>query len=144
MMICLFKIGKSPKTDKKKTPIASTKTHGSQIIKIVAQVKCDSALKYSAKSNSVTKCSYYSAYRRWKQVTIIQSAAERTPLFEKRINSKPKKIRQMFFYFWKEHRMPFYINVFWTKHHSSGGLEYWYTDVASLRGCPWPWESFQV
>ena len=24
--------------------------------------------------------------------------------------------------------MPFYINVFWTKHHSSGGLEYWYTD----------------
>ena len=22
--------------------------------------------------------------------------------------------------------MPFYINVFWTNHHSSGGLEYWY------------------
>ena len=43
---------------------------------------------------------------------IIQGAAERTPLFEKRINSKPKKIRQMFFYFWKAHRMPFYINVF--------------------------------
>ena len=43
---------------------------------------------------------------------IIQGAAERTPLFEKQINSKPKKIRQMFFYFWKEHRMPFYINVF--------------------------------
>jgi len=30
----------------------------------------------------------------------IQDAAERTPLFEKRINSRPKKIRQMFFYFW--------------------------------------------
>jgi len=39
----------------------------------------------------------------------IQGAAERTPLFEKQINSKPKKIRQMFFYFWKAHRMPFYI-----------------------------------
>ena len=74
----------------------------------------------------------------------IQSAAERTPLFEKRMNSKSKKIRQMFFYFWKEQRMPFYINVFWTKHHSSGGLEYWYTDVASLGSCWWPWESFQV
>jgi len=44
--------------------------------------------------------------------THIQDAAERTPLFEKRINSKPKKTRQMFFYFWKAHRMPFYINVF--------------------------------
>jgi len=42
----------------------------------------------------------------------IQGAAERTHLFEKQINSKPKKIRQMFFYFWKEHRMPFYIIVF--------------------------------
>ena len=38
---------------------------------------------------------------------------------------KIKEIRQMFFYFWKSHRMPFYINVFWTNHHSSGGLEYW-------------------
>ena len=74
----------------------------------------------------------------------IQGAAERTPLFGKLINSKPKKIRQMHFYFWKVHRMPFYINSFWTKHHSSGGLEYWYTDVASLGSCPWPWESFQV
>jgi len=45
-------------------------------------------------------------------VFIIQGAAERTPLFEKRINLKPKKIWQMFFYFWKAHRMPFYINVF--------------------------------
>jgi len=63
----------------------------------------------------------------------IRGAAERTPLFGKLINSKPKKIWQMFFfYFWKVHRMPFYISVFWTKHHSSGGLEYWYTDVASL------------
>jgi len=43
---------------------------------------------------------------------MIQVAAERTPLFEKLINSKPKKILQMIFYFWKEHRMPFYINVF--------------------------------
>jgi len=43
---------------------------------------------------------------------VIQSAAERTPLFEKLINSKPKKIGKYFFYFWKEHRMPFYINVF--------------------------------
>jgi len=42
----------------------------------------------------------------------VQGAAERTPLFEKQINSKPKKIQQMFFYFWKEQRMPFYINVF--------------------------------
>ena len=50
----------------------------------------------------------------------------------------------MFFYFRKVHRMPFYITLFWTKHHSSGGLEYWYTDVASLGSCPWPWESFQV
>jgi len=31
----------------------------------------------------------------------LHGAAERTPLFEKRINSKPKKIRQIFFYFWK-------------------------------------------
>ena len=46
------------------------------------------------------------------RMLVIQDAAERTPLFEKRINSKPKKIQQMFFYFWKEHRMPFYINVF--------------------------------
>jgi len=44
--------------------------------------------------------------------SLVQGAAERTPLFEKRINSKPKKIRQMFFYFWKEHGMSFYINVF--------------------------------
>ena len=44
-------------------------------------------------------------------VFLIQSAAERTPLFEKRINSKPKKIWQIFFYFWKAHRMPFYINA---------------------------------
>ena len=77
-------------------------------------------------------------------ITIIQGAAERSPLFWKLINSKPKKIWQMFFYFWKVHRMPFYINVFWTKHRSSGGLEYWYTDVASLGSYPWPWESFQV
>jgi hypothetical protein len=50
----------------------------------------------------------------------------------------------MFSYFWKVHRMPFYINVFWTKHHSSGGLEYWYTGVVSFGSCSWPWESFQV
>ena len=37
----------------------------------------------------------------------IQGAAERSPLFGTLINSKPKKIRQMFFYFWKVHRMPF-------------------------------------
>ena len=55
----------------------------------------------------------------------IQGTAERTPLFGKLINSKPKKIRQIIFYFRKVHRMPFYINVFWTKHHSSGDLEYW-------------------
>ena len=30
--------------------------------------------------------------------TIIQGAAERSPLFGKLINSKPKKIRQMFFF----------------------------------------------
>jgi len=42
----------------------------------------------------------------------VQDAAERTPLFEKQINSKPKKIRKCFFYIWKERRMPFYINVF--------------------------------
>jgi len=42
----------------------------------------------------------------------IQGAAERTPLFEKRINSKPKKIWQTFFYFSKAHRIPFYINMF--------------------------------
>ena len=36
---------------------------------------------------------------------VVQGVAERTPLFEKRINSKPKKIRQMFFYFWKAHRL---------------------------------------
>ena len=77
--------------------------------------------------------------------TVIQGAAERSPLFGKLINSKRKKIRQrFFFYFRKVHRMPFYINVFWTKHHSSGGLEYWNTDVTSLGSCPWPWESFQV
>ena len=33
----------------------------------------------------------------------VQGAAERSPLFGKLINSKPKKIRQMFFYFWKVH-----------------------------------------
>jgi len=42
----------------------------------------------------------------------LQNAAERTALLEKRMNSKSKKIRQMFFYFWKEHQMPFYMNVF--------------------------------
>jgi len=42
----------------------------------------------------------------------IQDAAERTPLFEKQINSKPKKIQEIFFYFWKAHRIPFHINVF--------------------------------
>jgi len=57
---------------------------------------------------------------------------------------KTKEDTANVFYFWKAHRMPFYINVFWTKHHSSGGLEYWYTCVASLGSCPWPWESFQV
>ena len=92
--------------------------------------------------------SYVSNFHRTFKVfvwlSLVQGAAERTPLLEKRINSKPKKIRQMFFYFWKEHRMPFYINVFWTKLHSSGGLEYWYTDVVSLGSCPWRWESFQV
>jgi len=36
-------------------------------------------------------------------VSCIQDAAERTPLFEKRINSKTKKILQMFFYFLKAH-----------------------------------------
>ena len=50
----------------------------------------------------------------------------------------------MFFYLWKVHRMPFYINGFWTKHISGGGLGCWYTDVASLGSCPWPWETFQV
>jgi len=45
-------------------------------------------------------------------VSELQVAAERSPLFGKLINSKPKNIRQMFFYFWKVHRMPFYINVF--------------------------------
>ena len=76
-------------------------------------------------------CAYCIEIWRTRESMIIQGAAERTPLFEKRINSKPKKIWQMFFYFWKAHRTPFYINVFWTNHHSSGGLEYWYTDVAS-------------
>ena len=47
-----------------------------------------------------------------QEVKIVQGAAERTPLFEKRINSKPKKIRQMFFYFWKAHRMPFTSTCF--------------------------------
>jgi len=54
----------------------------------------------------------------------IQDAAERTPIFEKRINLKPKKLWKCFFYFWKACGMPFYINVFQTKHHSTGGLEY--------------------
>jgi len=43
---------------------------------------------------------------------ILQGAAERGPLIGKLINSKPKMIRQMFFYFWKVHRIPFYINMF--------------------------------
>ena len=37
----------------------------------------------------------------------LQGAAERSPLIGKLINSKPKKIRQIFFYFWEVHRMPF-------------------------------------
>jgi len=45
-------------------------------------------------------------------IMIIQGEAERTPLFGKLINLEQKKIRQMFFYFWKVHRMPFHINVF--------------------------------
>ena len=65
-----------------------------------------------------------------------------SPIWE--TNKFETKEDTVIFYFWKLHRMPFYINVFWTKHHSSGGLEYWYTDVASLGSCPWPWESFQV
>jgi hypothetical protein len=43
-------------------------------------------------------------------ICILQEAAERSPLFGKLINSKPKKIRQMFFYFRKVRRMPFQIN----------------------------------
>jgi len=52
------------------------------------------------------------AYDVMSPTVIIQGAAERTPLFEKQINSRSKNIRQIFFYFWKAHRMPFYINVF--------------------------------
>jgi len=74
----------------------------------------------------------------------IQGATERTPLFGKLIFRNQRRYGKCFFHFWKVHRMPFYIDVFWTKHHSSGSLEYWYTDVASLGSCPWPWESFQV
>jgi len=52
---------------------------------------------------------------KWLRVearVIIQDAAERTPLLEKQINSKLKEIQQISFYYWKEHRIPFYINVF--------------------------------
>ena len=38
---------------------------------------------------------------------------------------KIKEDTQLFFCFWKEHRMPFYINVFGRNRHSTGGLEYW-------------------
>ena len=68
---------------------------------------------------------------------------KKSPIWEAN-KFKTKEDTANVFYFWKVHRMPFYINVFWTKHHSSSGLEYWYTDVASLGSCPWPWESFQV
>ena len=48
-----------------------------------------------------------------KKYLQIQGAAERSPLFGKLINSKPKKIRQMFFfYFWKLPRMPFTSTCF--------------------------------
>ena len=56
--------------------------------------------------------------------SVEQGAAESTPLFEKRINSKSKKIWQMFSYFWIAQRIPFYINIFLTNPLSSGGLEY--------------------
>jgi hypothetical protein len=54
VIICLFKISKTPQTDKNR-PIACTKTHVSEIIKIVTYVKRASALKYGYNSNSVTK-----------------------------------------------------------------------------------------
>ena len=46
-------------------------------------------LKVIKNSNETAQQIYYTADR------VIQGAAERTPLFEKRINSKPQKIRQM-------------------------------------------------
>jgi len=51
-------------------------------------------------------CSRYGVHEEYT------GAAERTPLFEKQINSKPKKIQQIFSISRKHHRMPFYINVF--------------------------------
>ena len=65
---------------------------------------------------------------------------KKSPIWEANKFKTKEDTANVFFYFRKVHRMPFYINVFWTKHHSSGGLEYWYTDVASLGSCPWPWE----
>ena len=62
MIISLFEIPTSQLTDTNK-PIAETRTHVSQIIKIVTHVKRASALKYVSKSNSVTKYNYISAYK---------------------------------------------------------------------------------
>jgi len=42
----------------------------------------------------------------------IQDATERSPLFGKLNKFKTKEDTANFFYFWKVHRMPFYINVF--------------------------------
>ena len=52
--------------------------------------KLDSSLSFNTSKCKLTLVT---------ETLFIQDAAERTPLFEKRINSKPKKIRQIFFLF---------------------------------------------
>jgi len=79
-----------------------------------------------------------------KAFTSTGCGRKNSPIWEANKFRTKEDTANVFFYFWKVHRMPFYINVFWTKHHSGGSLEYWYTDVTSLGSCPWPWESFQV
>ena len=47
-----------------------------------------------------------------------------SPIWEANKFETKEDTASVFFYLWKVHRMLFYINVFWTKQHSSGGLEY--------------------
>jgi hypothetical protein len=65
-----------------------------------------------------------------------------SPIWETNKFETKEDTANAFFYFCKVHIMTFYIYVFVSRPLSSGGLEYWYTYLASLGSCPWPWESF--
>ena len=67
---------------------------------------------YSLCSMSQTNC-YTHSYEN------TGCGRKKCPIWEANKFKTKEDKANVFFYFWKVHRMPFYINVFWTKHHSS-------------------------